>query len=119
MVQSITNERFGGTITAAGLLMGADVLAQLEAVGVENGRLIILPRVMFDHPDTITLDDLSPQDVANRLNCTIALADTMGDIWDALIGQSQVIYQPGKTPENTIPLRLLQNPDLDNPTHIS
>ena len=39
---------------------------------------MVLPRVMFDHPDVIALDDLSPQDIANRLGVPVALADTLG-----------------------------------------
>ena len=91
-VQEIVNKRLGETITVAGLLMAADVLAQLKSAGY--GDLVVLPRVMFDHPDTITLDDVSPQEVANQLACPVALADTMGDVWDALIGTSKVIYYP-------------------------
>jgi hypothetical protein len=49
---------------------------------------------MFDHPDKISLDDMTPAQVAKRLNCTIALADTMGDVWDALVGQSKVVFDP-------------------------
>lgn len=115
-VREINNERLGGTITTAGLLMGQDVLAQLKAAGV--GDLVLLPRVMFDHPDRIALDDLSPQDIANQLGKPVVLADTMGDVWDALIGASQVIYQPGKPAADSIPVRLL-SPDERNNQHFS
>ncbi|GIK58973.1 MAG: DUF512 domain-containing protein [Chloroflexi bacterium] len=91
-VLPVVNERLGATITVAGLLMAKDVLNQLAAAGY--GDLVILPRVMFDHPDRISLDDLSPQDVANRLQRPVALADTMGDVWDALIGESAVMFWP-------------------------
>ncbi|VAW33433.1 hypothetical protein MNBD_CHLOROFLEXI01-4945 [hydrothermal vent metagenome] len=91
-VQEIINEQLGGTITTAGLLMGQDVLEQLKAA--ELGELILLPRVMFDHPNRIALDDISPQDIANQLQTAVILADTMGDVWDALLGNSQVVYQP-------------------------
>lgn len=57
--------------------------------------LVVLPRIMFDHPLTISLDDITPMQVAKKLNCTIALADSMGDVWDALIGQSKVVFNPG------------------------
>jgi len=110
-VQMITNERLGGTITAAGLLMGADVLQQLTAV--ELGDLVVLPRVMFDHPDVISLDDFSPQDMANRLDRPVALADTLGDVWDALTGQSRVLYHPSSARPASISLRTL---DDDAPT---
>ena len=116
-VLPIVNERLGGTITAAGLLMGADVLKQLEDKTAVLGDLIALPRVMFDHPDTITLDDISPQDVANQLNRPVALADTMGDVWDALIGQSSVLYYPGTAPDGSINLKLL--PDDSPNSHWS
>jgi putative radical SAM enzyme (TIGR03279 family) len=116
-VLPITNERLGGTITAAGLLMGADVLEQLQAA--EYGDLVMLPRVMFDHPDTIALDDLSPQDIANKIGRPVALADTMGDVWDALLGQSQVLYTPDGQTAVSIPLKLLNDDDLQNNSHIS
>jgi hypothetical protein len=73
---------------------------------------------MFDHPDRIALDDISPQDIANRLNIPIALADTLGDVWDALIGQSQVVFRPQSgSAAPQIPLRLL--PDDEDNTHLS
>lgn len=92
-VLAVVNERLGETITVAGLLMGKDVLQQLQTAGY--GDLVVLPRVMFDHPDTVSLDDLSPQEMADEIGRPIALADTLGDVWDALIGQSSVVYQPG------------------------
>lgn len=87
------NETLGETITVAGLLMAGDVLAQLQVAG--RGELVVLPRVMFDHPDGISLDDLAPQEVAAHLGRPVALADTLGDVWDALTGQSAVMWQPG------------------------
>jgi hypothetical protein len=53
--------------------------------------------VIFDHPDQISLDDLSPADVANALGVPVALADSMGDVWDAVSGRSRVIFSPQKT----------------------
>lgn len=91
-VQPIMNERLGDTITAAGLLMAEDVLAQLISTGY--GDLVVLPRVIFDHPDVISLDDMTPQQVADELDRPLALADLMGDIWDALTGESAVLYEP-------------------------
>ena len=116
-VLPIINQKFGETITVAGLLMGNDVLAQLEAS--ELGDIVVLPRVMFDHPDTITLDDISPQDCANRLKRPVALADTMGDVWDAVIGASQVMFYPGVSTDGPINLRLLNDDDLKSNTHWS
>lgn len=109
-VLPIENKRLGESITVAGLLMAGDVIDQLEQAGF--GDLIILPRVMFDHPDTIALDDISPQDIANRLNRPVALADSLGDVWDALIGQSRVIFRPGVSPARSIDLSVV---DGSNP----
>ena len=116
-VREIKNDKLGGTITTAGLLMGGDLLEQLKTA--ELGDLLLLPRVMFDHPDRIALDDISPQDIANQLGKPVVLADTMGDVWDALIGASQVVYQPGTPAEGTIPLKLLSPNELDNNQHFS
>lgn len=113
----ISNERLGPSITTAGLLMAGDTLNQLRAAAV--GDLVILPRVMFDHPDTISLDDLSPQDMANQLNRPVALADTMGDVWDAVIGQSRVIYRPGLKNIEKINVRVLNDNDIEDNKHIS
>lgn len=114
-VYPVVNQRLGETITVAGLLMGGDVLAALTETAVAD--LIVLPRVMFDHPDTVSLDDITPQEMANRLGKPIALADTMGDVWDALIGQSQTLYHPGTPPQSTIPLSIL--PDDGPNSHFS
>jgi NifB/MoaA-like Fe-S oxidoreductase len=135
----VVNKRLGETITVAGLLMGLDVLEALQSTrthqstdtllaepveassagSAEAPSLYILPRVMFDHPDTITLDDISPQDIANRLQTPIALADTLGDVWDALTGQSQTMYMPDLDSQlpSSIPLRTLNDDDLTNSTH--
>lgn len=92
-VEAIENERLGQTITVAGLLMGADIVRQLQSSGY--GDIVVIPRVVFDHPDRVSLDDQTPADVANALGRPVALADLMGDVWDALTGRSQVIFFPG------------------------
>ncbi|MCX7937914.1 MAG: DUF512 domain-containing protein, partial [Thermoflexales bacterium] len=95
-VVPIVNNALGETITVAGLLHGQDVIAQLSThpFTQAESELIILPRLMFDHPDCIALDDLSPLDVARALGKPIALADTMGDVVDALTGQSALHFEP-------------------------
>lgn len=110
-VLPVVNQRLGATITAAGLLMGADVIEQVKAASY--GDLIVLPRVMFDHPDTIALDDLSPQEIANALGRPVALADSLGDVWDAVNGRSRLYFEPGTTPPATVGLKVLPG-DADN-----
>jgi putative radical SAM enzyme (TIGR03279 family) len=91
-VVAVRNERLGPGITVAGLLMGADVMAQLE--GRDLGDFVVLPRVMFDHPQGISLDDISPLEIARRLNRPIYLADAMGDVLDAFTGANPLRIDP-------------------------
>jgi putative radical SAM enzyme (TIGR03279 family) len=116
-VQPIRNERLGETITVAGLLNGSDVLTQLAATDL--GELVVLPRVMFDHPDRVSLDNLSPQDIANQLDRPVALADSLGDVWDALQGQSRLLFMPGVAPASSIDLRVLGDGANGSGAHIS
>jgi putative radical SAM enzyme (TIGR03279 family) len=88
----IVNERLGETITVSGLLMGDDVINQLRAR--ELGEVVVLPRIMFDHPQGIALDDVSPLRIAQLLDRPVALADTMGDVLDALTGHSSLMIKP-------------------------
>lgn len=89
-VRAIDNTTLGHSITVAGLLMAADIVDQLQ--GVEAGSLVVLPIKAFDHPQMISLDDVSPQEVADRLQVSVALAESMGDVWDSLIGSSSLLY---------------------------
>ncbi|PJF47195.1 MAG: DUF512 domain-containing protein [Chloroflexi bacterium] len=90
-VVPVKNRRLGETITVAGLLCGEDVIGQLTGA---TGELIILPRIMFDHPNGIALDDVSPTDIARALNRPVALADRMGDVVDALTGKNRLVFMP-------------------------
>lgn len=116
-VLPIVNNRLGDTITIAGLLMGADVLSQMRAAGY--GDLIVLPRVMFDHPDTISLDNLTPQDLANQFDRPVALADSLGDVWDALRGTSKLTFLPGVPPPNSFDLKVIDNGANNSGAHLS
>lgn len=91
-VAAITNLRLGETITVAGLLMAEDVISQLE--GRDLGEVVILPRIMFDHPEGTSLDDIHPQQIAARLGRPVALADLMGDIVDVLTGHGALVFDP-------------------------
>ena len=91
-VTPVVNERLGETITVAGLLMGEDVIAQLK--GRELGEVVVLPRIMFDHPQGISLDDASALDVARALDRPVALADAMGDVLDAFTGRNRLTIHP-------------------------
>ena len=88
-VAPIRNERLGETITVAGLLMGADVIAQLQSRDL--GELVVLPRIMFDHPTGAALDDVLVSDIAGALGRPVALVSTMSDLLDALTNDAKPI----------------------------
>jgi putative radical SAM enzyme (TIGR03279 family) len=81
-VLAIENEKLGKTITIAGLLMGEDIIRQLNARPelLAQAEVVILPRITFDHPDGIALDDVSPADISRSVGKPVALARTMGDV---------------------------------------
>src|SRR5262249_11955431 len=89
-VKPVVNTRLGEGITVAGLLMGQDVIEQLQRGSEPESPfdLIVLPRIMFDHPDGISLDDVSPRAISDALNCPVALADQIGDVIDAIQGRN-------------------------------
>ena len=93
-VVAIKNERLGETITVAGLLMGRDVIDQLSPAALDPRRSVVLPRIMFDHPEGVSLDDLSPMDIARAIGKPVALADWMGDVLDALAGRNKLTFDP-------------------------
>lgn len=102
-VVSVLNERLGHTITVAGLLMGRDVIAQLQ--GRDLGEFLVLPRVMFDHPDGISLDDVPPLEIARALGRPVCLADAMGDVLDALTGRNALVFDPARPRAAPQPLK--------------
>jgi putative radical SAM enzyme (TIGR03279 family) len=99
----IVNERLGETIVVSGLLMGDDVITQLKKR--ELGEVIVLPRIMFDHPQGIALDDVSPLRIAQLLDRPVALADAMGDVLDALTGRNPLLVKPT---DKEIPLDVMK-----------
>ncbi len=101
-VVPIVNTRLGETITVAGLMMAGDVIAQLQ--GRDLGEVVILPRLMFDHPSGISLDDRHPQQIAQTLDRPVALADLMGDVVDVLTGRHALTFTPegGLIPPDSI-----------------
>ncbi len=106
-VQGITNTVLGEGITVSGLLMGEDVIAQLKPLQESGdlGDLVVLPHIMFDHPDGICLDDKSPLDVAQALNRPVALADLMGDVVDALQDRNPLLFDPNRAAAETPVMR--------------
>ena len=67
----IVNQFFGDMVTVSGLLMGQDVVAALKAAGTQRA---LLPRVMFDHTGTRTLDEYTVERIAAESGATVVLA---------------------------------------------
>jgi putative radical SAM enzyme (TIGR03279 family) len=84
-VIGVVNGALGDSITVAGLLNASDIIAALRESGY--GDLVVLPYNAFDHPDRISLDNVTPMKVAESLGVHVALAQTMGDVLDAVIGK--------------------------------
>jgi putative radical SAM enzyme (TIGR03279 family) len=108
----ILNEKLGDGITVAGLLMGEDIIRQVRAARAGNGSaarmknpVLVLPRITFDHPQGVALDDIGPLEIARALNMPIALADWMGDVIDALNGENKLSFRPD---ENALELPIIR-----------
>jgi putative radical SAM enzyme (TIGR03279 family) len=84
-VVPVVNQRLGETITVSGLLMGQDVIDQLRERDL--GDFVVLPRIMFDHPDRIALDDVGPGHIAQALDRPVALVSSFQDVWEAVAGE--------------------------------
>jgi NifB/MoaA-like Fe-S oxidoreductase len=83
--------------------MGEDVMAHLR--GRDLGEFVVLPRVMFDHPQGISLDDVSPLQIAQALDRPVYLADAMGDVLDAFTGANALRLDPAS---RAIPLEVMK-----------
>jgi len=91
-VVGVVNDRLGSSVTVAGLLIGRDVMTQLA--GRDLGEFVVLPRIMFEHPCGLSLDDLSPLDIARRLKRPVFLASYMGEVLDTFAGRNLLRFDP-------------------------
>jgi NifB/MoaA-like Fe-S oxidoreductase len=73
----VLNQFFGETVTVSGLLMAQDVIPALKASAATRA---LLPRVMFDHAGTRTLDGVSPEQIAAETGIPVAMAGEPDEI---------------------------------------
>lgn len=66
---AINSDYWGQEITVTGLLTGQDILQKLSNLDLGEG--ILLPSVMLKHDETKFLDDLTVEEVAQKLNTKI------------------------------------------------
>ena len=84
-VRPLVNNFYGHTVTVAGLLLGQDMIAQLE--GEELGDLLVLPAVAFRDQDGRSLDNLTTPEISQQLGgIPIALAGTPTELADVATG---------------------------------
>ena len=81
-VVSVTNRFFGESVTVSGLLTGEDVCQELMNLGgpAALGARVFLPRAMFDAAGRLTLDDLTPEALSERLGAPVSLASRMSEV---------------------------------------
>lgn len=70
------NKFFGETITVAGLLTGSDMYSALD--GKELGDILYIPAVTLRHEGDLFLDDMSRDELAEKLNTEIGTVSNDG-----------------------------------------
>jgi putative radical SAM enzyme (TIGR03279 family) len=68
-MRAMSSDYWGQAISVTGLLTGHDLLLNLQEQNLGDG--ILLPNVMLKHGELIFLDDMSIDEVANKLNTKI------------------------------------------------
>ncbi len=77
----VINQFFGETVTVSGLLMGQDLVPVLRESGCARA---ILPRVMFDYQGARTLDEYSPQRIAEEAGLPVVIAGDPAELVRAI-----------------------------------
>ncbi len=84
-VVCVKNEFFGGEVTVAGLLTGADLLEQLQ--GVDFGQALLLSNDMFKDDGDMLLDDVTTQDLEGKLAVKVEKVYNSGKAFvEAILG---------------------------------
>ena len=87
-VHMISNEFFGETITVAGLITASDIEKQLKDKNL--GQELIIPRSMMKADEDIFLDNITLDELKQRLKIEIIISEVEGrDFIDKLVGRVQ------------------------------
>ncbi len=78
-VYKIINNFFGESITVAGLLTGKDISEQLS--GKDPGEVLFFPENMLRAGEDIFLDDMTPNELSEKLGVRVAPASNDGAIF--------------------------------------
>lgn len=80
---AVANRLFGESVTVSGLVTGNDIMAALQ--GHEIGSALLVPDVMLKEGEGIFLDDVSLEELGERLECQVIPFDpTPQGFWGAL-----------------------------------
>lgn len=71
----IRNDFFGETVTVSGLIVGQDLIAQLAG---RQADAVLICETMLNSERAVFLDDLRPQDVAERLGIPVRVFPNQG-----------------------------------------
>lgn len=80
-VIAIENEYFGKDITVTGLVVGRDIIKQINTLKTKNynlGDYIVIPEVMLKDDEDIFLDDTTLTNLQEKLNLNVVVSDTSG-----------------------------------------
>ncbi len=87
-VYPIKNNFFGEMINVAGLVTGNDLVEQLKDKNL--GELLLIPKVMLRAEDDLFLDDVSLEDVQNKLGIKIQPVSNDGnELLFSIIGEEE------------------------------
>ena len=82
----VRNDFFGEKITVAGLLTGQDIYAQLK--DKELGEALILPTVVLRSGENVFLDDMTVDELSEKLSVPIRITDCSGGSFlDTVLGR--------------------------------
>lgn len=85
-VHRIENNFFGESVTVAGLITGADLIAQLK--DKTHGNELLIPTVMLRREGDMFLDNVTPSEVETTLNTKITVVENSGEsLLNALLGR--------------------------------
>lgn len=71
------NNFFGGSVTVAGLLTGSDLVTALS--GKNLGEELLIPSVMLRHEGDLFLDDMSLDELSEKLGVTVVPTESTGE----------------------------------------
>lgn len=82
----VNSHYFGGSVTVAGLITGADILSSCR--GGHIGDLLVIPPVMLRSDGDMFLDGLTPAELSQRLGVPVAVAAGPAELINIVLGIS-------------------------------